>query len=193
MWSQQPKGVFDEAIMDFDGVIVGTTGECKFSQIEHLDRWNEQSVKFNFGYECRPNLKALAEDLPESTWKPLKQSQRTIQTTERARPVNVMREVIRQRGNIHLELEHQDIAEFEYTPTACHRGYRMIVVRKNISREQGDSVLFDEIRCPINSLLTLGEFARVFCGDFAHQTPNRTVARSMVAFPGMDSSSAAGR
>lgn len=121
-------------------------GDCKFSQTQHLDRWNEQGVKFNFGYENRPNLKALAEDLPQSAWKPLKRSQRTIKTTERAKPVNVKREMIRQRGYLHLELEHEDVAEFEYKPTACHRGYRMIVVRKNISRERGEAVLFDEIR-----------------------------------------------
>ena len=214
VWSQQPVEFFDEAIIDVDGVIVGTSGECKegmdisfkgiwgyhpllvsfantkevlaivnrpgnvhsaedaaraldtsiavctkagfrhirmrgdckFSQTEHLDRWNEQGVTFNFGYENRANLKALAEDLPESAWKALKRSQRTIKTRERAKPVNVKRQVIRRRGYVHLELEHEDVAEFEYKPTACHRGYRMIVVRKNISKEQGDSVLFDEIR-----------------------------------------------
>ena len=214
VWRQQPKEFFNEAVIDVDGVIVGTTGECKegmdisfkgiwgyhpllvsfantkevlaivnrsgnvhsaedaagyldksidlctkagfrrirmrgdckFSQTEHLDRWNEQGVTFNFGYECRKNLIALAEDLPESAWKPLKRAQRTIKTTERAKPVNVKRQVIRKRGYVHLELEHEDVAEFEYKPTACHHGYRMIVVRKNISKEQGEAVLFDEIR-----------------------------------------------
>ena len=29
VWSQQPKEFFEEAIIDVDGVIVGTTGECK--------------------------------------------------------------------------------------------------------------------------------------------------------------------
>lgn len=117
-----------------------------YQETEHLDRWNEQGVKFNFGYENRANLKALAEDLPESAWKPLTRSQRTIKTTERTKPLNVKRQIIRERGYVHLELEHEDVAEFEYKPTACHRGYRMIVVRKNISKEQGEAVLFDEIR-----------------------------------------------
>ena len=214
VWSQQSDEFFNEAIIDVDGVIVGTNGECKegmdisykkiwgyhpllvslantkevlaivnrsgnvhsaedaaghldksidictkagfrnirmrgdckFSQTRHLDRWNEQGVKFNFGYECRANLKALAEDLPESAWKPLKRSQRIIKTTERAKPVNVKRQKIRQRGYVQLELEHEDVAEFEYKPTACHRGYRMVVVRKNITKEQGETALFDEIR-----------------------------------------------
>lgn len=93
-------------------------GDCKFSQTQHLDRWNAQGVKFNFGYECYANLKTLAEDLPESAWKLLKRSQRTIRTTERAKPVNVKRQKIRQRGYVQLELEHEDVAEFEYKPTA---------------------------------------------------------------------------
>lgn len=38
------------------------------------------------------------------------------------------------------------VAEFPYQPTACARPYRMVVVRKNISVEQGDQRLFDQIR-----------------------------------------------
>lgn len=214
VWRQQPASFFDEAVIDVDGVIVGTDGECKqgmdisfkgiwgyhpllvsfantkevmaivnrsgnvhsaddaarhldrsinvcslagfrsirmrgdckFSQTEHLDRWNKLGVKFNFGYEGRGNLQNQAEDLPESGWKPLKRTQRIINTTERARPVNVKRQIVRERGYVHLELQHEDIAEFEYKPKACHRGYRMVVVRKNITKEQGETALFDEIR-----------------------------------------------
>ena len=43
-------------------------------------------------------------------------------------------------------LKGEQIAEFEYQPTNCRKSYRMIVVRKNISVEQGDLRLFDEIR-----------------------------------------------
>ena len=118
VWHQQPDEFFNEAAIDVDGVIVGTTGQCKegmdisfkkiwsyhpllvsfantkgvlaivnrsgnvhsaedaaghldksidictkagfrrirmrgdckFSQTEHLDRWNGLGVKFNFGY-----------------------------------------------------------------------------------------------------------------------------------------------
>jgi hypothetical protein len=45
-----------------------------------------------------------------------------------------------------LRLEAEDVAEFPYQPTACTKPYRMVVVRKNISVEQGDQRLFDEIR-----------------------------------------------
>ena len=121
-------------------------GDCKFSQTEHLDRWHAQGVTFNFGYEARSNLIEMADNLPESAWKPLKRSRRMVQTKERAKPENVKRKIIHQRGYVHLELEHEEVAEFEYQPTACHRGYRMVVVRKNITKEQGEQALFDEIR-----------------------------------------------
>jgi hypothetical protein len=38
------------------------------------------------------------------------------------------------------------VAEFDYQPNACDKTYRMVVVRKNISKEQGDDRLIDDIR-----------------------------------------------
>jgi hypothetical protein len=40
----------------------------------------------------------------------------------------------------------EDIAEMEYQPRKCSRPYRLIIVRKNISVQKGEQVLFDEIR-----------------------------------------------
>jgi hypothetical protein len=39
-------------------------------------------------------------------------------------------------------LDSEDVAEFLYQPTACRETYRMVVVRKNISVEKGEQVLF---------------------------------------------------
>src|SRR4029079_5008402 len=43
-----------------------------------------------------------------------------------------------------IRLVAEDVAEFEYRPTACRQSYRMIVVRKNLSEEKGERVLFDD-------------------------------------------------
>ena len=51
-----------------------------------------------------------------------------------------------ERGYTNLRLNCEHIAEFEYRPGKCRRKYRMVVVRKNISKMKGDNVLFDEIR-----------------------------------------------
>jgi len=45
-----------------------------------------------------------------------------------------------------LRLRSEEVAEFPYQPVACRELYRMIVVRKNISREKGDVRLYDELR-----------------------------------------------
>ena len=50
----------------------------------------------------------------------------------------------REYKNIRLESEH--VGEFEYQPGKCKQRYRIVVVRKNLSVERGEQVLFDDIR-----------------------------------------------
>jgi hypothetical protein len=38
------------------------------------------------------------------------------------------------------------VAEFPYRPVACGKDYRMVVIRKNISKEKGEARLLDEVR-----------------------------------------------
>ena len=42
-------------------------------------------------------------------------------------------------------LRSEEVAEFNYRPTACTKTYRMVVVRKNISVEKGEKLLFDTV------------------------------------------------
>jgi hypothetical protein len=122
-------------------------GDTAFSQTEHLDRWDRADVIFQFGYDATANLKELAENLPESSWKKLKRpAAYTRKGARRRRPSKVKRQIIRRREYLHLELQSEQVAEFEYRPTACGKAYRMIVVRKNISQEKGEKRLLDEVR-----------------------------------------------
>ncbi len=122
-------------------------GDTDFSQTEHLDRWhNRGRVHFIFGYDSRPNLEAIAEALPAPCWRPLARLPRyTVQTQTRQRPDRIKEQIVvaRQFDNQRLQSEH--VAEFEYRPSACQNSYRMVVVRKNISVEKGEQVLFDRI------------------------------------------------
>jgi Transposase DDE domain group 1 len=123
-------------------------GDTDFAQTEHLDRWDaDRRVRFIFGYDAMPNVVALAEQLPERAWKELKRPPRyAVATAPRRRPENVKDAVVRQRQFETLRLQCEHVAEFNYQPIACQETYRMIVVRKNISREKGETALFDEIR-----------------------------------------------
>jgi hypothetical protein len=122
-------------------------GDTDFSQTEHLDRWDEDNVVFHFGYDAVPNLIEMADNLPEKRWKKLRRPARyTVRTRERARPDKVKERIVRDRDFDILRLKSEEVAEFEYRPTKCKKPYRMIVVRKNISKEKGHRRLFDEIR-----------------------------------------------
>jgi hypothetical protein len=215
VWADQPAAFFAQAIVDMDGFLVETTGQCKqgmdiayngtcgyhalvltlantgevlsvvnrsgnrpsaegaaeqvdralqtcfrrgfrqvllrgdtkFAQTEHLDRWDDDPrVRFVFGYEAMPNLKALAEDVPAHAWKPLQRSPRyTVQTTPRDRPDNVKEAVVVARQFENRRLRSEEVAEFNYRPTACQKTYRMVVVKKNISVEKGEKLLFDQV------------------------------------------------
>ena len=122
-------------------------GDTDFSQTEHLDRWDEDDVVFQFGYDATPNLIHKADNLPEKTWKKLKRpASYEVRTQPRRRPDKVKDEIVRQREFDVLRLMSEEVAEFKYSPTKCKKTYRMIVVRKNISVEKGEHRLFDEVR-----------------------------------------------
>jgi hypothetical protein len=215
VWAGQPAAFFEQAILDMDGFLVETTGQCKdgmdiaydgtwgyhalvlslantsevlsvvnrsgnrpsqegaaaqvdralavcfrggfrkvllrgdtkFSQTEHLDRWDADArVHFHFGYEAKPNLKALAEDLPASAWRPLQRPARyEVKTKPRRRPDQVKEAMVVARAFENQRLRSEQVGEFNYRPTACAKTYRLVVVRKNISVEKGEKLLFDRI------------------------------------------------
>jgi Transposase DDE domain group 1 len=123
-------------------------GDTDFSQTAHLDRWDDDPrVQFIFGYEAAPNLKAMAEDLPARAWRPLRRPARyEVKTRPRRRPDKVKEAIVAARGFENLRLRCEEVAEFNYRPTACRKTYRMVVLRKNVTREKGEVRLFDEVR-----------------------------------------------
>ena len=215
VWKKQPAEFFTEAILDADGTIAGTTGECKegmdmsykgiwgyhpllislantgeplylvnrsgnctssdqaaayldraidlcltagflaillrgdtdFSQTVYLDGWDDKGVRFIFGMNAMPNLIERADNLLEDLWRPLlRPAKYAVKTQPRRRPANVKERIVIEREYENIRLRSEDVAEFAYRPTKCTKTYRIVVLRKNLSVEKGEQVLFDDIR-----------------------------------------------
>jgi DDE family transposase len=123
-------------------------GDTDFTQTKHLDRWDDDAgVQFIFGVNVTANLHVLADDLPADAWQPLARPPRyQVQTEPRRRPQNVKEPIVVERGFENTRLVSEEVAEFAYRPTACRQSYRLIVLRKNLSVEKGERVLFDDYR-----------------------------------------------
>ena len=123
-------------------------GDTDFTQSKHLDRWDDDGrVRFIFGIDCRGNLLTLADDLPENAWKRLDRPPRyQVKTQPRVRPKNVKEQIIRERGFKNIRLESEEVAEFDYRPTACQKTYRLIALRKNLRVRDEQGQLFDDYR-----------------------------------------------
>jgi hypothetical protein len=122
-------------------------GDTDFSLTTELDRWDEDGVRFVFGYDARANLIQRAQGTDEETYHELvTRTEAQIATTTRARPRNVKDDIVRERNYKTLRQTAQDVVEFSYRPGNCKRDYRVIALRKNISVERGENVLFCEHR-----------------------------------------------
>jgi Transposase DDE domain group 1 len=120
-------------------------GDTDFALTTQFDRWDSDGVRFVFGYDARANLIERATD--EETYHELVgRAERQIATTTRKRPLNVKDEIVRERNYKVLRQAAEDVVEFSYRPGKCTRDYRVIALRKNISVERGENVLFSEYR-----------------------------------------------
>lgn len=122
-------------------------GDTAFSQTEYLDGWDDEGVKFQFGYMAARNLVEIADNLDENQWERLERpAAYKPHGRQRTKPVNVKEQLVKQREFENLKLNYEDVAEFDYSPARCNKTYRMVVIRKNISKEKGEARLIDEIR-----------------------------------------------
>jgi hypothetical protein len=121
-------------------------GDTDFSQTQHLDRWDDASdVRFLFGIDAHPTLKAIAQGLPASAYSLLVRPPGYVVKTEpRQRPEPVKAEIVRQRQYETIHLLEEMVAEFEYRPSACDRDYRLVVLRKRVGIDKGSVRLREE-------------------------------------------------
>jgi Transposase DDE domain group 1 len=123
-------------------------GDTDFSQTEHLDRWDDLGdVRFLFGIDAHPTLKALADGLPAAAYSFLERPPAyEIKTAPRRRPERVKAEIVRQRGFVEIHTLEEMVAEFDYQPVAGRKRYRLVVLRKRLGIDKGGVRLREEDR-----------------------------------------------
>jgi hypothetical protein len=122
-------------------------GDTDFSHTEQLDRWDAEGTQFILGIDAHPKLVALAQALEDKAWKAFERSPKyEILTEPRPKAFRHKEQIVVERGFTNQKLVGEALAEIEYQPHKCQRKYRVIILRKNISVQKGEQVLFDEIR-----------------------------------------------
>lgn len=122
-------------------------GDTDFAMTGSFDRWTDDGVRFVFGYDARKNLIARAEAIPDAMYHELcERAEREIRTKPRARPENVKEQIVREREYQNLRTKSEEVVEFDYRPGKCSKDYRVVALRKNLSVERGEQVLFDDVR-----------------------------------------------
>jgi len=122
-------------------------GDTDFSHTGQLDRWDKAGKKFILGMDAHPKLVALAAALDEQAWQPFEREPKyEILTEPRPKALRYKEQIVVERQFENRKLVGEALAEIEYQPCQCRKKYRIIILRKNISVQKGEQVLFDEIR-----------------------------------------------
>ncbi|MCH7533206.1 MAG: transposase, partial [Gemmatimonadetes bacterium] len=104
---------------------------------------------FIFGMDANAALVSRAEALDEDSWQRMEREPKHVPLTDQTRQrfqADEKERIVRERGYVNLELNYEDVAEFDYQPGKCGQPYRVVALRKNISKMKGEHVLIDEIR-----------------------------------------------
>jgi hypothetical protein len=122
-------------------------GDTDFTHTAQLDRWNEAGICFILGLDAHPTAVQLAEGLSEPSWRPLERLPKyEILTEPRRRPERVKEAIVVQKGYLNEKLEAEHVSDMTYQPALCQQKHRLVILRKNISVQKGENVLFDEVR-----------------------------------------------
>lgn len=148
--SEGAPDMFDKAIevcreAGFEDILL--RGDTDFSLTSEFDRWDDEGIRFIFGMDANKTLLDTAWTRPDQWFHELERlAERAIKTQPRKRPDNVKEKIVVERKFKNIRLESEQVVEFDYSPWKCKKIYRIVAVRKNLSVERGENVLFHDVR-----------------------------------------------
>lgn len=121
-------------------------GDAAFSQTRELDRWTRDGIRVVLGFRaCTHVIEKACE--AAGSWKKLTRPARyTVATEPRSKRPDYRQQLVEDNGYLNLRLRSEEIKEIRHSPAATTNDYRVIVLRKNITREQGEAALLDDVR-----------------------------------------------
>jgi len=121
-------------------------GDTDFTMSAHLDRWDDDGVRFVFGHDADPGFVNRAENmLFDDSAELVRKAKRAFSTT-RAKQPRIKEEIVRERGYLNKRLLAEDTIEFDYKPHRAKKSYRIIVLRKWIVEERGQRTITEDFR-----------------------------------------------
>ena len=122
-------------------------GDTDFSHTEQLDRWEGEGAQVHPGDRCASQAGGAGRGPGKQGWKPLERMPKyEILTEPRRKAFRYKEQIVVEREFENKKLVGESLAEIEYQPGKCGQHYRLVILRKNISVQQGEKVLFEEIR-----------------------------------------------
>ena len=121
-------------------------GDTDFTMTQHLDRWDDDRIRFVFGYDANPSFVERAANVHPNEYEQLMRKADRAFSSARAKQPRVKEEIVRQRGYLNKRLVTEDTAEFEHKPWRANKTYRIVVLRKFIIEERGQRTLGGDFR-----------------------------------------------
>jgi hypothetical protein len=128
----------------FDDVLL--RGDTDFTMSAHLDRWDDDGVRFVFGHDADRGFVNRAENMLFDDSSELVRKAKGAFSTTRAKQPRIKEEIVKERGYLNKRLLAEDTIEFDYKPHRAKKSYRIIVLRKWIVEERGQRVLAEDFR-----------------------------------------------
>ena len=121
-------------------------GDTDFALTRELDAWSEH-VDFVFGMDAYPGFVKRANAVDPDDWQVLNRKPKyEVRTQTRSKPENVRDQIVKQKALKNIRLDSEHVAEIPHCPGRAQETYRLVILRKNLSVERGEDVLFDDIR-----------------------------------------------
>jgi len=121
-------------------------GDTDFSLTMNFDRWSD-GADFIFGMDACPGLVGRANAVAEADWTALeRKAKHVVKTEPREKPLNVKEAIVVEREFKNVKLTSEWVTKIRYRPAKCAKTYDLVILKKNLSLEKGEKVLFDDIR-----------------------------------------------